>query len=1432
MSDATPAYRGYRLQALYILHRILLETREDITFYPEGLEDLDIRDSTNVILEAIQVKSYESLQLSHLGSGKKERPFFQRAVEMLKNHPFARSFVVNFGKIGAELETAWQHESDINSPKRESVVGKLKEKHGIDQADVELIFEGVTFISVDEAELQQKVLELLQQTTAGISPKDTFDLFMQWIYYLSERREGATKADIIAKLNHIGRALTQRANFIGEWHTSIQPIELLEEPEPTRLELLRTQFYAGVSTRYEHIEADLDFRREDKLESIVKGFQEHNTVIVHGASGQGKTTLAYRYLHDYYPAAWRYQVVVPPESSSHALRIASALKGQADALEVPIIVYIDVRPNDLNWTELVQQLAQHKWIRVLVTVREEDFRQATLPRYRFDYETVSLAFNVAEAKQIYSRAIESERLVQAKFLNFEASWEAFRERGPLLEYVFLLTQTETLQERLREQLGNIFLEVEGNEITDKWDLLRWIAVASAYEARLPYQKLREMVTKPALMGRLLTQLEEEYLVRRSEDGQFIEGLHAIRSRILVQLMVENDPFLWNQTAQEILPILPELDLQPFILNAFIDRPDSEQSAFLDYLTSFYPSGWAGCAGVLRCLLWVGVRNYIEANRDLINQVENDTPGGWRQFVLDIDLINFLEYPFPFDSTMMPKITTENRQKIERYREAQTPKEEAFIYAKAWFKTFQQAPKYPTLQIDWLGLAVVWGWAGYFKLASHCHEWVTDERLADLVVDFPLQIVGDVSTAFYACMPARHRVWTETHKENIDARLADEYNVLKLERDDMGEADGETRIKIHFIPVAAKKNLDVAQSFLQTRHKENQLHTATMDRVEIVRFLYPTYERYACQGYGWSLGNSMPLPYDPTFKDMKVEYASPHWLIRVNQLARGIREYPYRPRSWDEYADYIMRARREAVDSLRQLQIGLLRFVGSQKGVNIVKKHFNEIEWNKAKGTLSRIPQLPQTAVDPWGFSSDTNRTSASSETEAIGLLSANSTINVYVPSGIALKKYEPYLQVQDDYLKNLKLFFEQSVDVLIINSVQGKLPLNNPQRVKIQEVSRQQGHRPDFDHLSTRNYWTVVSELENYQQEFRKLLGALVDEDMLARLEQDEQQVIPATWVYWYFFAIQSLETCPNARQRLLAKVEWEKSKIDREIGVILSKLNSETQNGFWQARRLETDLLWQGKTALWVTINVEHPLDYYGCVEGLIQHLRGNFGDRKPRFLLDYLLERDYQHLVIIPLAQGRLIHPICYAPHFARAFYKQIDGISESPLSFAPSQLTSEQILQLNLQQWHGGDFDLANQLASAVGVIRIVASQMNEFNQLPEPLDDEIESRSLKQYFDERNQVLSEHLQQFVDAGGELLARFNNLTESEKEACNELRECIDTLVKLHNRLLPNEGGTLRLRLSELPEYVENLDAVALNEEIIRLNWVAHLLKKSVYS
>ena len=103
-SDATPAYRGYRLQALYTLSR-LLESNDsaNFTFQPEGKEDLAIFDASNNLVEVVQVKAHsQDLALSSFKL-KKSDSFFYRVAQLLKTNSHLTISIASFGEIGQEM---------------------------------------------------------------------------------------------------------------------------------------------------------------------------------------------------------------------------------------------------------------------------------------------------------------------------------------------------------------------------------------------------------------------------------------------------------------------------------------------------------------------------------------------------------------------------------------------------------------------------------------------------------------------------------------------------------------------------------------------------------------------------------------------------------------------------------------------------------------------------------------------------------------------------------------------------------------------------------------------------------------------------------------------------------------------------------------------------------------------------------------------------------------------------------------------------------------------------------------------------------------------------------------------------------------------------------------------------------------------------------
>ncbi len=122
---APAALKGYRVQALYTLRRILGQGENDIQFQLEGEEDLDVLDTLGRLLELVQVKKYDSLKLSDLSPHSPESPgsFFGRAVRFLGGEHQPTIKLVNFGAIGPEMRQAWAGDEAA----KERIVRRLSE---------------------------------------------------------------------------------------------------------------------------------------------------------------------------------------------------------------------------------------------------------------------------------------------------------------------------------------------------------------------------------------------------------------------------------------------------------------------------------------------------------------------------------------------------------------------------------------------------------------------------------------------------------------------------------------------------------------------------------------------------------------------------------------------------------------------------------------------------------------------------------------------------------------------------------------------------------------------------------------------------------------------------------------------------------------------------------------------------------------------------------------------------------------------------------------------------------------------------------------------------------------------------------------------------------------------------------------------------------
>ncbi len=673
-SGATAAYRGYRKQALYALSRILNASNSPRHFFqPEKYEDLTIFDDASKVLEVIQVKDYtDPLSISNFSSDKSDS-FFRRSLQLMKEHPTATIKIISFGPVGKEMADAWSG----NKSACLSIAKKLKGR-GYSSQDIEKLFRNITVHKEEEELLNDEIFSSLKDRLTGIDPENSFDLLHYWLFRASENREVITYGDLKKKINSVGRYLTERATHHQEWFTSIVPLEdsIIDESERNTLS---KEFYQGVgATQYRHILAGLDVLRGGKLQAIDDALNNKRIAVIHGASGQGKSTLAFRYLHDYFPEQWRFEIRLI-ENRQHALQIARALAGHAKAINVPMVVYIDVSPRDIGWPDLVKELSIEKNICVLVTIREEDFRRAYVSRSDFDFEAIELTFSETEAAEIFDSLTAVQR--SGHFLSFEEAWKRFGSKGPLLEFIYLITQNEALRDRLRNQITRLKDLVRQGEFDRKeLQMLRMIAVASAYDARLAIEPLCRYLDlrEPS---RTIELFESEYLLKQSSDKRYIEGLHPIRSSIMVSYLTDDSSNPWLGLASECLPIIVEDDLEVFLLHGFSKHKKDAQGLLVTILEQ-QPQTWTGLAGILRTLLWYGVSKYVADDEALIREIFEKFNVGWH-LVLDFDIANVSKGKAADLFKDMDFISEQTRKSIELYQDRQTSKERVFIYASEW-----------------------------------------------------------------------------------------------------------------------------------------------------------------------------------------------------------------------------------------------------------------------------------------------------------------------------------------------------------------------------------------------------------------------------------------------------------------------------------------------------------------------------------------------------------------------------------------------------------------------------------------------------------------------------------------------------------------------------------------------------------------------------
>lgn len=242
--DIGATYRGYRLQALYGIRRVLeADKSRDLRFRPDGLEDLDILEG-NELLELVQVKARRARPLTLA----RIRSFLERSRE--PHEAGVRIVLVSFDPLGPELHSGLIEKND-------EVLASLAMKMSAgDPSQAEAwrhLLEAIEVETSEEGMVQSDVFDLLRASPGASDPTAALAILTSWLQGCAERRETIISGDLLSVLDSIGRYLSDRRDHCLEWYRSVEPLSNLEPPEGDRLTELRQEFDRGIAARPIHV---------------------------------------------------------------------------------------------------------------------------------------------------------------------------------------------------------------------------------------------------------------------------------------------------------------------------------------------------------------------------------------------------------------------------------------------------------------------------------------------------------------------------------------------------------------------------------------------------------------------------------------------------------------------------------------------------------------------------------------------------------------------------------------------------------------------------------------------------------------------------------------------------------------------------------------------------------------------------------------------------------------------------------------------------------------------------------------------------------------------------------------------------------------------------------------------------------------------------
>ena len=928
---AASAWRGFELQTLYICSRILSSDGTLTEFWPERAEDLLIHqlDQDGSSLELVQVKAKTTdLTLSDIASRDRDThkgkadSLFEHVRHYVERGFDVRARVVVFGKLGSELERF----SDGDPQARTAVAKRVTDMYGEEMgsfASMRLEFE-----EIDEMSVRQS-LEAAAEGRVELSawPKALLHHLTSKVRDCSLSRQPITKGEIEQDIVDLGLKLAGLSGFARQYGVTVLPLAQLYTKHDDGQS--GDEYRHGVNAKPEHIVNGLDVVRQRWMDELERALDDSQVVLVRGASGQGKSTLCFRYLYDRVPIDDCF-LISEIESLEVAADICSFLVALSESRsDRPQYAYVD-GASEMGWVWLAEQLVlrANPNLKLIVSIREEDLSRVNVTMKQFRWAEVALALEEDEAREIFSAYGETQ------FPSFEESWMAFGEGGPLMEYTYSLSTGSTLRTMLSGQIGRL---------VDSWEDSQLFAlyIASLIGSEGLETEIAALCESSGClsMGSFVRAVEREHLLVGTEKGM-IGPLHPYRSSIIAEIL---EPYIFRE-ANEIAAALVKCAASSCgsLLVALCGRTGKEPSCAEELVTAAGGS-WYRLSEILKYALWADARHVYEKCGELRAEIASQGLSAWLLFADGGGITKY--YKWSTESSIFSFIPDETRR---------LAMEELCKRAKQYQIDYRQT-RDVLASIDLASMPLPstsseLSSAG-FVLSQYVACDYVDRDVANAACDFAVQFEPQ----------------TRSTSAELDFALGIQLCGARLSDSAYRKLAGAIN-KAHSLvwSNSNQENVDVVQIPSGEGHNLNdELVSALID----YRMLYPSAELYN----GIQLGTDAFIPKDrmpPTEKHIPQKNLPIHWLNLADILFNAMCSYDDVPSDWREVEDIIVRS----YENLRKAATEMTKWLNKcyEKGVSCVvskelSKHVVELANLMEESWITL--DTPKSSRDPMGFKS-------------------------------------------------------------------------------------------------------------------------------------------------------------------------------------------------------------------------------------------------------------------------------------------------------------------------------------------------------------------------------------------------------------------------------------------------------------------------------